>query len=207
MSTSFMNSIFGSQRQPKDPWFLVGRASSFADNTASSTLSAPIPCVSSSASSHSCKVFLIPKAVASSTPSSSSALEIPLAEAATRVSGGEQDQILVFQFHGRFHAVDNVRLPSHLRSYDIYNSSHKQRCPHEAYPLCNGAPFDIEDFGIKLSSGITCSKHGWSFDLVTGRGDRGNSKLGIWDVEVRPCSVGLDGDDTEIWVRRKKRIG
>lgn len=59
-------------------------------------------------------------------------------------------------------------------------------------------PFDIEDFGVKLSAGITCPKHDWSFDLHTGRSDRGSYRLGVWETEVR---------GEEVWVRRKVRIG
>ncbi|KAG6359714.1 hypothetical protein INS49_010766 [Diaporthe citri] len=83
-----------------------------------------------------------------------------------------------------------------------------QECPHSSYPLSDGVPFDIEDFGIVLSSGITCPKHGWSFDLITGRGDRGNYRLQVWETELRPVeTAGVEGGDNEVWVRRKQRIG
>lgn len=36
-----------------------------------------------------------------------------------------------------------------------------QQCPHSSYPLSQGIPFDIEDFGIVLSAGLTCPKHNW----------------------------------------------
>lgn len=64
---------------------------------------------------------------------------------------------------------------------------------------------DIEDFGIVLSTGITCPKHGWMFDLFTGEADTGRYKLGLYEVEVRK---GEDGDEG-VWVRKKerKRIG
>ncbi len=77
-----------------------------------------------------------------------------------------------------------------------------------SYPLSNATPFDIEDFGIVLSAGLTCPKHGWSFDMFTGLGDRGNYRLKIWDVELREPSGASDaGADKEVWVRRKQRIG
>jgi nitrite reductase/ring-hydroxylating ferredoxin subunit len=66
-------------------------------------------------------------------------------------------------------------------------------------------PFDIEDFGVVLSSGITCPQHDWSFDLHTGKSDRGNYKLQIWEVQQRPREIGENGMD--IWVRRKQKIG
>jgi hypothetical protein len=92
-----------------------------------------------------------------------------------------------------------------------------QQCPHSSFPLSNGTPFDIEDFGMILSAGLTCPKHGWSFDLFTGMGDRGTYRLGIWEVQLREPSgssrAGKDHDgtaiteDKEVWVRRKQRIG
>lgn len=81
----------------------------------------------------------------------------------------------------------------------------KQKCPHSSYPLSSGSPFDIEDFGVRLSAGITCPKHDWSFDLVTGVGDRGGYRLGIWEVEVRMGKG--EGEGEEVWVRRKVRRG
>ena len=63
-----------------------------------------------------------------------------------------------------------------------------------------------------LSSGLTCPKHGWSFDLYTGQGDRGNYKLPVWELELRPARDGGAGDggkdeEKEVWVRRKQKIG
>lgn len=74
-------------------------------------------------------------------------------------------------------------------------------------------PFDIEDFGIVLSAGLTCPKHGWSFDLFSGRSDRGNYKLKVWEAEVRDAKGKASGDgdgglqEKEVWVRRKPRMG
>ena len=78
-----------------------------------------------------------------------------------------------------------------------------QECPHSSYPLSNGTPFDIEDFGVKLSAGITCPKHDWSFDLHTGRSDRGSYKLTVWETQLRKDGMGGE----EVWIRRKQRIG
>ena len=82
-----------------------------------------------------------------------------------------------------------------------------QECPHSSYPLSNGTPFDIEDFGVMLSMGITCPKHEWSFDLHTGHADRGSYRLKVWEVQVRPGNVESEGGEKEVWVRRKQRIG
>ena len=69
--------------------------------------------------------------------------------------------------------------------------------------MSNGTTFDIEDFGVKLSAGITCPKHDWSFDLHTGKSDRGSYKLAIWETQLRKSDSGED----EVWARRKQRIG
>lgn len=70
-----------------------------------------------------------------------------------------------------------------------------------------------------LSAGLTCPKHGWSFDLFSGRSDRGNYRLKVWEVELRDVGggrvvkgVGEGGGEEEevvreVWVRRKPRMG
>ncbi|OJJ45222.1 hypothetical protein ASPZODRAFT_99074 [Penicilliopsis zonata CBS 506.65] len=93
--------------------------------------------------------------------------------------GDLKEQVLVFKYKGKVHAIDH-------------------RCPHSSFPLSQGSLFDIEDFGITLSAGITCPKHGWSFDLFSGAGDRGNYRLKVWEVQLR---------EEEVWVRKKQRIG
>lgn len=63
------------------------------------------------------------------------------------------------------------------------------------------------------SSGVTCPKHGWSFDLSSGKGDRGTYKLQVWEVQLRPVegsgagSEENDAPEQEVWVRRKQRMG
>ncbi|KAL5345657.1 hypothetical protein ACLOAV_009411 [Pseudogymnoascus australis] len=94
-----------------------------------------------------------------------------------------KSQVLVFRYRGKFHAVDH-------------------QCPHSSFPLSRGTLFDIEDFGVVLSAGLTCPKHEWSFDLFTGTGDRGNYRLKIWEVQLRG---GVDGSDQEVWVRKKQQ--
>jgi nitrite reductase/ring-hydroxylating ferredoxin subunit len=50
-----------------------------------------------------------------------------------------------------------------------------------------------------------CPKHDWSFDLITGKADRGSYKLKVWEVQLR--DIANVQDDKEVWVRRKQRIG
>ncbi|KAJ5994770.1 hypothetical protein N7481_001747 [Penicillium waksmanii] len=100
--------------------------------------------------------------------------------------GDMKDQVLVFKYKGKVHAVDH-------------------QCPHSSFPLSQGNLFDIEDFGIALSTGIMCPKHDWSFDIITGKADRGSYKLKVWEVQLR--DVANVEDDKEVWVRRKQRIG
>ncbi|KAJ5380678.1 uncharacterized protein N7496_003106 [Penicillium cataractarum] len=163
------------QRARGDPWQRIGLASTFPDLSLDKDCSKITP---------SCKAFRIPKADGFS---SSDGPE----EAEVEAPGDLKDQVLVFQYKGKFHAVDHS-------------------CPHSSFPLSQASIFDIEDFGITLSAGLTCPKHGWSFDLFSGQGDRGNYKLKIWEVELRDPSVSSDQaleGDKEVWVRRKQRIG
>ncbi|KAI1849978.1 hypothetical protein JX265_003351 [Neoarthrinium moseri] len=163
-----------------DAWFFVGLASSFPNITdpAEGTVADMRFCGQDLAPS--CKVFQVPRA------DSSQASEVDQVEIveATLAARDLKDQVLVFRYKDKFHAVNN-------------------QCPHSSYPLSNGTPFDIEDFGVVLSAGITCPKHGWSFDLFSGNADRGTYKLGLWEIQVRPARE----DEQEVWVRRKQRIG
>lgn len=182
--TLFFNPF--SRSRDGDAWFRVGLASSFPNITAEDedNIAHARPCGTNSEPKAGCKVLYVPK------EDSSLASEVKLDESGAPCEPGSlRDQVLVFQYKGKFHAIN-------------------QECPHSSYPLSDGSPFDIEDFGVVLSSGITCPKHGWSFDLITGRGDRGNYRLQVWETELRPVEAeGADAGDSEVWVRRKQRIG
>lgn len=121
-----------------------------------------------------CKIFQ---------PSSSDPKQQPLYLAPTEAQEtlGFTTQVLIFRYRGKLHAINHS-------------------CPHRNYPLSRGSVYDIEDFGIVLSTGITCPGHGWAFDINTGQSDRGTYKLEVWQVETR--GGGTDGD--EVWIRRKK---
>lgn len=182
--TLFFNPF--SRSQGGNAWFRVGLASSFPNITSEDedNIAHARPCGSEAVTAPGCKVFYVPK------EDSSLANQVTLDDSGTPSEPGSlRDQVLVFQYKGKFHAIN-------------------QECPHSSYPLSDGVPFDIEDFGIVLSSGITCPKHGWSFDLITGRGDRGNYRLQVWETELRPAeTAGVEAGDSEVWVRRKQRIG
>ncbi|KAH6650666.1 hypothetical protein F5144DRAFT_55979 [Chaetomium tenue] len=171
-------------------WFSVGVASSFPEvglesdenQEAHEIESEPRLCGSRSSPGEDpkpgCKVFHVPR----TDSSQRTELGIP-DESAQDLT----DQVLVFKYRGKIHAVDH-------------------QCPHSSFPLSQGIPFDIEDFGIVLSAGLTCPKHNWSFDLFSGRSDRGNYKLKVWEVELRETR-GAQAAEKEVWVRRKPRIG
>ncbi|KAF3771290.1 hypothetical protein M406DRAFT_246058 [Cryphonectria parasitica EP155] len=103
-----------------------------------------------------------------------------------------REQVLVFQYKGRFHAVDHA-------------------CPHRAYSLSWGRPFDIEDAGRVLGRGIRCRGHSYAFELSTGAGDRGDYRLGVWEVQLRrPCRTRAaagdedeTGEEKEVWIKRR----
>lgn len=193
-----------------DDWFFAGLASSFPNITDSSEpyfkLVWPQPCKAAAAAPGSvettkvpgCKIFH-PKAAETSSP---------VEQIDTDAAAGEdawlmKEQVLVFRYKGRFHAVDHA-------------------CPHRAYSLSWGVPFDIEDAGSGrvLGHAIRCRGHSFAFELTTGAGDRGAYQLGVWDVELRPVAgvvavrdgVGEgEGNDEEeekeVWVRRQRRTG
>ncbi|KAJ9157145.1 hypothetical protein NKR19_g3792 [Coniochaeta hoffmannii] len=166
-----MLSFWAPSRADAD-WFHVGPASAFPN-----LVSQPLLCKGDT--TPGCKVFHIPK------DNPSDGTEVPIDDVGVDL----KDQVLVFQFRGKFHAIDHS-------------------CPHSSYPLSDGILFDVEDFGVVLSAGIQCPKHNWSFDLFTGMGDRGNYRLPIWEVQLRDGNAtASDGNVKEVWVRRKPRIG
>lgn len=174
-----------------NPWIYAGRGDSFPDLSTnksnqddhSSQPSADLSDapVASEATLH-CRILQL----ASSSTSAAQMLDAASAQATLST----HPQVLVFRYRDKFHAIDHA-------------------CPHNAFPLSKGSLYDIEDFGIILSAGITCPKHGWEFDLHTGRSDRGGYKLNVWEVEVRSGENGFGEIEEEVWVRRKenKRIG
>ncbi|KAG9603549.1 FAD/NAD(P)-binding domain-containing protein, partial [Aureobasidium melanogenum] len=166
----------------KNPWLYAGLASSFPnisraeDNKTRICQPIPDPWDPPSTSPQPCKTFTKPTADDSSTTTLS---ETPIQDAPT-------NSILVFRYKDKIHAIESA-------------------CPHQGYPMTRATLSDIEDFGIVLSTGITCPKHGWMFDLHTGEADVSRYKLGLYEVELRQSE---DGDE-QVWVRKKerKRIG
>ncbi|KIV99374.1 uncharacterized protein PV09_08919 [Verruconis gallopava] len=170
-------------------WFSVGLASSFVNITdpgCGALSGQSVVRTEGGPPKSGCKVFLAPDA----NDTSGQAVQLPdNPDEQLNASLRKGDQVLVFQYRGKFHAVDN-------------------KCPHSSYPLSNGTPFDIEDFGIALSAGITCPKHGWSFDLFSGQADRGTYRLKLWEVQLRDVEGdGADDAAKEVWVRRRQRVG
>ncbi|KAL6903239.1 hypothetical protein GGI43DRAFT_401553 [Trichoderma evansii] len=189
-----MNS-FEEESQLGAEWFSVGLASSFPDlGFDDDNLAKYRTC--NADSKPGCKVFQVPR------EDSLQSAEVAIREDGTLQRSdmkGLKDQVLVFRYKGKFHAVDH-------------------KCPHSSYPLSQGRPFDIEDFGIIFSAGLTCPKHEWSFDIFTGVADRGNYQLDIWETQLREAEslasqqtevdAGkvLDIADKEVWVRRKQQV-
>lgn len=184
-----------------DSWFFAGLASTFpnivpssistSDTSQKTKLSDPQPRVSddlTTSNDHAnvpaCRIFQT---------SDSPPLNLTPEEALGSV--GLKEPVLVFQYRGKFYAIDH-------------------KCPHRSFPLSRGTLHDIEDFGIVLSAGITCPKHGWAFDLHTGESDRGRYQLEVWEVEVRERQLNGSVDDNttsvesvrEVWVRKKRKI-
>ncbi|KAI6781648.1 putative mitochondrial carrier-like protein [Emericellopsis cladophorae] len=173
---------------PADTWFPVGRLSSFPEvGEDDEDLVHPREC--SATARPGCKVFNVPK------DDLSKRSEVLITTDGLGLMDEEgqalQDQVLIFKHRGKMHAIDH-------------------KCPHSSFPLSRGIPFDIEDFGVVLSAGITCPKHSWSFDLFTGNADRGGYKLPIWKVELRDVKASEPGSDElhdkEVWIVENGRI-
>ncbi|KAF2171539.1 hypothetical protein M409DRAFT_18651 [Zasmidium cellare ATCC 36951] len=153
------------------PWIFVGPASSFPDIApdSSKTKLSSPSCSDPEKRESYCRVYDITE---------DTAQEQSIEDA--ELSVGLKQQALVFRYRGKVHAVP-------------------ASCPHRSYPLSRGSLYDIEDFGIRLSAGIVCPRHGWSFDLFTGESDRGAYKLAVWEVELRKSEQG----DEQVWIRKK----
>lgn len=61
----------------------------------------------------------------------------------------------------------------------------KDACPHAEYPLSKS---------IVTGESVTCSSHGWKFNLRTGRGERGEP---VTDVRTFPVEI----RDGRVWVK------
>ncbi|EAT87091.1 hypothetical protein HBH56_127280 [Parastagonospora nodorum] len=175
---SFLVNPFSQGSRAGAAWFCVGSASSFPDVDDSTRVGAQRECLNKYIPG--CRIFHVPR------EDSSKAVEVAIDDWKDPEAGDSKDQVMVFKYKGKFVAINH-------------------ECPHSSYPLSNGIPFDIEDFGVVLSSGITCPQHDWSFDLHTGNSDRGRYKLQVWEVQQRPAESEID--DMDVWVRRKQKIG
>lgn len=111
----FTFSPFRSQTRTGADWFPVGPASAFPDLGVDSSnpedqgaLSQPRLC--NSELKPGCKVFHVPR------ENSLQRTEVPLAadaddKEASDIAGDLTDQVLVFQYRGKFHAIDHVSNP------------------------------------------------------------------------------------------------
>ncbi|OLN96109.1 hypothetical protein CCHL11_03277 [Colletotrichum chlorophyti] len=179
---------FRSQSRAEAGWFSAGLTSSFPDLGSDEGNVSELRFCDTDLKP-GCKVFNAPKA---DITQSTEVLMAPDTLQHSELVGDLKDQVMVFKYKGKFHAVDH-------------------KCPHSSYPLSHGTPFDIEDFGIVLSAGLTCPKHGWSFDLHSGMADRARYKLGVWEVQlrdvvgadaatsVREADGGPESADKEVW--------
>lgn len=94
-----------SRSRAGDAWFPVGLASSFPDITSADGMRVGDlrVCAKTGGSLPGGKVFHVPK------DDSSKASEVTVDEAAAPPeTGGLRDQVLVFQYKGKFHAINHV---------------------------------------------------------------------------------------------------
>lgn len=174
----------------EDAWFYAGLVSSFRDITESAATSNGKLKITNTTSNSDERIGLAPCRIFESSKALSKPCELSTEDSLGSI--GLNEQILVFRYRGKFHAIDH-------------------KCPHRSYALSRGTMHDIEDFGIVLSAGITCPKHGWSFDIHTGESDRNPYQLPIHETQIRKrrkaselANQSADTSDVdEVWVRRR----
>lgn len=99
--------IFGLPRRPTSEWYAVGLTSSFPDVASQDTSLSEFSLCDASRKP-GCRVFEIPK------EHGAHVTEIAFVEgnSENHFEGGElKDQVLVFQYKGKYHAVDHVSRP------------------------------------------------------------------------------------------------
>lgn len=99
---SFFNTF--SRSKGGDAWFSVGLTSSFPNITGNDgeNIAHVRPCSKSNVEGPGCKVFHVPK------EDSARASEVTLDSDAPPEAGGLRDQVLVFQYKEKFHAINHV---------------------------------------------------------------------------------------------------
>lgn len=124
VGTPFQANSFASSRVGAGAsWTFVGLASSFpnVDSADVESLAEKRSCADSS-SAAGCRVFRIPRPTAGLGGAGLNLNEDDVEEIAPEDAGSAayvksmRDQVLVFQYKGKFHAVDNVSFPSLLVS-------------------------------------------------------------------------------------------
>jgi nitrite reductase/ring-hydroxylating ferredoxin subunit len=194
---SLLANPFSRASRAGDVWFCAGATSSYPNVDDSSRVAQQRPCNGKRVPG--CRVFHVPR------NDSSKATEVAIDDWKDPDAGDSKDQVMVFKYKGKFVAINHVHM---LHSPSVVCQQFLimyKECPHSSYPLSNGTPFDIEDFGVVLSSGITCPQHEWSFDLHTGKSDRGSYRLNVWEVQTR-LNEG-SAEEADVWVRRKQKMG
>ena len=115
-----MASQFENSSQRGDEWFSVGLASSFPNIKGSTgvTLSEQQLCGNDNTLKEGCRVFLAPD-LAGDSKEATQMSSNPKDQVNVSLRRGEQ--VLVFQYQGKFHAIDNVRaIPDTLNLMQKY---------------------------------------------------------------------------------------
>ncbi|KAF2279858.1 uncharacterized protein EI97DRAFT_104263 [Westerdykella ornata] len=196
------------KNDPNNPWLCAGPLSSFpniipapgenqvqlcpllepgiSNENEKSTPSDTDPTAPPQQTQPTCRVFspstTTTSPSSSSSPSSSPPSPTPPTLPSQTPDKATESSLLLFQYRSKLYATPYL-------------------CPHQSYPLTHASLSDIEDFGVILSAGITCPRHGWTWDLHTGEADRGRYRLPLYEVQVREEDEG----QKTVWVRRKER--
>src|SRR5664279_4013464 len=93
--------------------------------------------------------------------------------------------------------VDGKQLALFLHDGAVHACNN--RCPHEGYPLVEGA---LDADGL-----LTCHWHNWKFDLKTGANHYGGDRLRIYPVKVEAGVVWVDVREAPAYERVQHALG
>lgn len=119
----------GAPGQADATWFAAGLTSTFPEtDELAANLAQFRKCEGTASFGPGCRVFQVPK------DDPSQAAEVSVGDTDFEAGEALKDQVLVFQYKGKFHAVDHVRLSpfpffcSSFRHREACNGSHLSNC-------------------------------------------------------------------------------
>ncbi len=117
---TFHNAFIPPSRGPGDTWFFAGLTKSFPDINDSGSIALSDRLLCDGSFTPGCKAFYVP-----STGDSADISEVDVEDTRTVTGHTLREQVIVFQYRGKFHAVDHVSLPFAVFSAVLLEIQHK----------------------------------------------------------------------------------